>query len=82
MKIDKCNLFNSYVVALEKYQEFEDNNNFPEEIYAIAYHRRFVKKSHAFFCSFQPQLISSPIIMSLPLKPSGRRVYEEVWAIA
>jgi hypothetical protein len=25
IKLDKCNLFNSYSVALEKYQEFEDN---------------------------------------------------------
>jgi hypothetical protein len=49
VKIDKCNLFNSYQIAYEKYQDFEDNNNFPDEIYTVAYHRRFVKKMYYFF---------------------------------
>lgn len=69
-------------MALDKYQEFEDSNNFPDEIYAVAYHRRFVKKTRSFFCPYQPQLISSPLIFLVPLKPTGRRIYEEVWAIA
>ncbi len=51
-KIDRHTLFNSYNVAFEKYQMFEDNLNFPEEIFAVAYHRRFVKKSHSFFCPY------------------------------
>jgi hypothetical protein len=28
--------------------------NLPEEIYAVAYHRRFVKKNYFFFYPFQP----------------------------
>ena len=52
IKLDKCNLFNSYAVALEKYQEFEDNLNFPEEIYAVGYHRRFLRRTHAFFTPY------------------------------
>jgi hypothetical protein len=82
VKIDRCNLFNSYPIALEKYDEFEENLNFPEDVYVVAYHRRFIKKSHTFFCPFQPQLFSSPLIFLMPLKPTGRRVYEEVWAVA
>ena len=27
-------------------------------------------------------MLSSPIILILPLKPTGRRIYEEIWAIA
>lgn len=56
--------------------------NFPEDVYSVVYHRRFVKKQHAIFSQYQPQIISSPIIIMMPLKPSGRRVYEEVWAMA
>ena len=82
LKLDKCNMFNSYTVALEKYQEFEDNLNFPDEIYAVGYHRRFFKRTHSFFTPYQPQLIASPFIFNMPLKPTGRRVYEEVWALA
>ncbi len=56
--------------------------NLPEEIFVVAYHRRFVRRTHSFFCANQPQLIASPLILVLPLKPTGRRVYEEVWAMA
>jgi hypothetical protein len=27
-------------------------------------------------------MMSSPIILMIPLKPTGRRVYEEIWAVA
>lgn len=59
-----------------------DNENFPDDIFVVAYHRRFIKKSFSFFCPYQPQLISNPLILLLPLKPTGRRVYEEIWALA
>jgi len=51
-KIDKCTLFNSYQIAYERYQDFLDGGNFPDEIYVVAYHRRFVKKSYYFFNPF------------------------------
>jgi hypothetical protein len=54
LKLDKCNLFNSYPVAVEKFQEFEDSLNFPDEIYAVAYHRRFFKRTHCFFTPYSP----------------------------
>jgi hypothetical protein len=53
-KLDKCNIFNSYNVAVEKYQEFDDNLNLPDEIYAVAYHRRFFKRTHSFFTPYSP----------------------------
>ena len=82
LKVDKCNLFNSYQNAVERFDEFDENGNFPDEIYTAVYHRRFIKKTYYFFTPFQPQLFSSPIIFQMPLKPTGKRVYEEVWAVA
>jgi hypothetical protein len=41
-----------------------------------------VKRTNYFFHPFQPQLLSSPIILALPTQPTVRRIYEEVWAIA
>lgn len=67
---------------MDKYQEFLDGDNFPDEIYVVAYHRRFLKKAYYFFNPYQPQLLSSPVIMTLPIYLSGRRLYEEVWAVA
>jgi len=54
----------------------------PEEIYVSCYNRRFLKKAYYFFNQYQPQLIASPFIFILPAKPTGRRIYEEVWAVA
>ena len=82
MAIDKGALFNSYAAACEKFAEFDQNNNLPEEIYAVAFHRRFVKKTFYFFSPYQPQILANPLIFLLPLKPTGKRVYEEVWGIA
>ncbi|TNV87076.1 hypothetical protein FGO68_gene9179 [Halteria grandinella] len=82
LKLDRYALFNNYYNALERYSEFEQNQNFPDDVYVLAYHRRFVRKQHAFFCALQPQIISSPLILLLPIKPSGRRIYDEVWAVA
>lgn len=52
LKIDKCNLFNSYNLAVEKYDDFSENQNFPDEVYAVGYHRRFLKKINSFFCQY------------------------------
>ena len=54
----------------------------PESILAVAYHRRFYNRPHGLFSEQQPQLLSSPIVMYLPLMPTGRRIYEEVWSMA
>lgn len=48
----------------------------------VCYHRRFVKKDEVSFTPFAPQLIASPIVLNIPRKPSGRRLYDEVWSIA
>ena len=49
VKFDKRNMFNSYQVAYEKFYEYDANQNFPDEIIAVAYHRRFIKKSYYFY---------------------------------
>jgi hypothetical protein len=79
--VDKCVLFNSYEKALEKYEEFDSNQNFPDDIYSVLYHRRFVKRDKALFAEFRPQIVATPMVVLMPLKPSGRRIYEEVWAL-
>lgn len=39
-------------------ERFSENDSkgiiFPEDIYAVAYHRRFMKKHHYFFGPYQP----------------------------
>lgn len=52
--MEKCVLFNSYEKALEKYEEFDTNQNFPDDIYAVLYHRRFVKRDKPLFAEFRP----------------------------
>jgi len=75
-------IFNFYLAACDKYEQLNRLGKLPEDIYCVAYHRRFVRKSNPFFHEFAPQLLSSPILMVLPIKPTGRRIYEEVWSIA
>ncbi|CDW76980.1 ubiquitin carboxyl-terminal hydrolase 15 [Stylonychia lemnae] len=81
-KYDKCTFFNNYFHIQDKYQEYVDRGMVPEEIYVACYNRRFVKKAYYFFNPYQPQLIASPFIFILPAKPTGRRIYEEIWAVA
>ncbi len=64
------------------FQKLNQNMNLPQDIIVCAYHRRFVKRSAYFFSPFTPQLFAMPVLLQLPLKPTGRRVYEEVWAVA
>jgi hypothetical protein len=49
LKLDRYALFNNYYNALERYPEFDQNQNFPDDVFVLAYHRRFVRKQHAFF---------------------------------
>jgi hypothetical protein len=53
-----------------------------QQIFVVCYHRRFIKKQEVMFQEYMPQLISTPIIICIPRKPCGRRLYDEVWAIA
>jgi hypothetical protein len=50
----KAYIFNNYLAAWDKYEQLERLQRLPEDIYTVAYHRRFVKKSHSFFHPFQP----------------------------
>jgi len=62
------------------YSNVEARIELPRDIFVVAYHRRFVKKSEVIFARYTPQLIANPLIFSLPTVPSGRRIYDEVWA--
>ena len=96
-QLDKYDIFNQAYHNHDKKTDFtrvitssrlsssrmaDDNDRLPETIFVVCYHRRFVKKENNPFQEFQPQLIATPILISLTRKPSGRRVYDEVWAIA
>lgn len=58
----------------------EQRVELPRDIFVVAYHRRFVRRTEFVFQEFVPQLISNPIIFQMPTVPSGRRIYDEVWA--
>lgn len=75
-------IFNNHVAACEKYVQLFNLQRLPDSIISVAYHRRFVSSNTNFFSPLQPQLISQPIILLLPLQPTGKRLYEEVWAVA
>ena len=60
----------------------QNQGKLPDDIIVVAYHRRFVQKKDPLFSNYQPQMISSPIVLQMPNSPTGRRIYEEVWSIA
>ena len=62
--------------------DYEKLFDIPNDLLVVAYNRRFVKKSEYIFSQFNIQIIAQPIILCLPQMPSGRRIYDEVWAIA
>ena len=45
----KAYIFNNYVAACDKFEQLDRLQRLPDEIYTVAYHRRFVKKSNYFF---------------------------------
>ena len=79
---DPAYIFNNHQVAVEKYEQLRMLQKLPESILAVAYHRRFYNRPHGLFSEQQPQLLSSPLVMYLPLMPTGRRIYEEIWSMA
>jgi len=60
----------------------ESRIELPRDIFVVAYHRRFIKRSEYIFSEYVPQLISNPLVFTLPTVPSGRRIYDEIWATA
>lgn len=95
-KLDKYSIFNQTYQYHDNIKDFTHNfgkqpqtskiidndDNLVENIFVVCYHRRFVKKEEIMFQEYAPQLISTPVILSIPRKPCGRRLYDEVWAIA
>ena len=64
------------------YDHIESRIELPRDIFVVAYHRRFIKKSEYMFSQYVPQLIANPLLFHMPTVPSGRRIYDEVWASA
>ena len=78
----KAFIFNNHSLACDKFKELVYFDKLPDDLISVAYHRRFIKKTDSIFQNYQPQLLTSPIVLLLPRKPTGRRIYEEVWALA
>ena len=79
-KLDKYLVFHQVMTKAFNFGNVEARIELPRDIFVVAYHRRFVKKSEVIFAEYVPQLIANPLIFSLPTVPSGRRIYDEVWA--
>ena len=77
---DQAYVFNNHYAATEKFDMIKDLGKIPDNIIAVAYHRRFIKKENGLFSENQPQLIGNPVIIYMPAIPTGRRIYEEVWS--
>jgi len=75
-------LFNNHVAAVDKFEQLVKIDRLPESIIVVCYHRRFVKRTNSLFNEYEPQFMSTPLVFQMPLKPTGRRIYEEVWSMA
>ena len=81
-RLDRYQHFNNAMANRVKAGDYEKLFEMPNDLLVVAYNRRFVKKSEYIFSQFNIQIIAQPIILCLPQMPSGRRIYDEVWAIA
>ena len=81
-KMDRYLVMSQLMQKVFNFGAGEGRLDLPRDIFVIAYHRRFVKKSEYLFSQHVPQLIAYPLVFSLPTIPSGRRIYDEVWASA
>ena len=50
----KAYIFNNYLAACDKFEQLDRLQRLPDELYAVAYHRRFIKKDNYFFHPYQP----------------------------
>ena len=42
----KAYIFNNHMAASDKYEQLLNLQRLPEDIFAVAYHRRFVERTH------------------------------------
>jgi hypothetical protein len=75
-------VFNNHFAACEMYEKLLNTQKFSPNCIVVAYHRRFSHKESRIFSQLQPSFVSSPIVLTVPLFPSGRRLYEEIWMMA
>ena len=54
----------------------------PTHVLAVIYHRRFVQLDSHLLGKFSPELITQPMVIRFPQEPTGREIYDEVWALA
>lgn len=50
----KAYVFNNYLAACDKFEQLDRLQRLPDDVYTVAYHRRFIKKNHYFFHPYQP----------------------------
>jgi len=81
-KLDKYLVLGQIMNKTFNYDLIENRVELPRDIFVVAYHRRFIKLSDPIFNAYVPQLIANPQIFLMPTVPSGRRIYDEVWATA
>ena len=48
-QLNNIYIFNNYKAAYDKYEDLERLEKIPDEIFVVAYHRRFTKKDVSFF---------------------------------
>jgi tRNA pseudouridine-54 N-methylase len=70
--LSKTYIFNNFQAACEKYEDIERLEKIPDEIFVVAFHRRFTKPAITVFQEFMPQIIASSVIMTLTANPTGR----------
>lgn len=81
-KLDKYLVLSQVMQKAFNFASIESRVELPKDIFVVAYNRRFVKRTEYLFSQYVPQLIANPLMFTLPTVPSGRRIYEEVWASA
>ena len=81
-KLDKYLVLNQVMQKAFNFNEIESRIELPKDIFVIGYHRRFIKRIEHPFFKYIPQLIANPLFFTMPTVPSGRRIYDEVWASA
>ena len=79
-KLDRYLVLSQVMQKAFDFASIESRVELPRDIFVVAYHRRFIQRTEYLFTQYVPQLIANPLIFTLPTVPSGRRIYEEIWA--
>ena len=73
-KLDRYLVLGQVMQKAFNFDSVESRIELPRDIFVVAYHRRFIRRSEYLFSEYVPQLIATPIIFMLPTVPSGRHL--------